>query len=263
MDFLIKQDPIFLAFSATLFCWFMTAAGSAAVFFFKKINVKISGTMLGFASGIMIAASFWSLLSPALDLAEGGAFPAYLVAAIGFTVGALFTLASDAALSHLQSERDIHPDRRKLSLLVGAITIHNIPEGLAVGVAFGALSKTDMTPAALAAAISVAIGIALQNFPEGAAVSIPMRETGVSRKRSFFFGQLSGMAEPISGVIGALLVSFIRPILPFALSFAAGAMIYVTVEELIPESRAGGRYLATLGCVAGFVIMMVMDVALS
>lgn len=262
MDLFLGAHPVVLALFATLFCWLMTALGSASVFFFKNINRTLLSLMLGFSSGIMIAASFWSLLSPALELAESGRIPSYIVAASGFLFGALFTLASDAALSKMHKSKDIHPSRKKLALLMGAITIHNIPEGLAVGVAFGALSD-NMNPAALAAAASVAIGIALQNFPEGAAVSVPARSLGESRRKSFILGQLSGIVEPVAGVTGALLVSFIRPILPFALSFAAGAMIYVVVEELIPESRAESKaYIPTLGTIAGFIIMMVMDTAL-
>lgn len=264
-DFLFSflgGEPILLALFATLFCYFMTALGSASVFFFKNINRTLLSVMLGFSSGIMTAASFWSLLSPALELADGAMMPPYAVAAIGFLAGALFTLASDAALSKIQKSKDGHPNKKKLALLMGAITVHNIPEGLAVGVAFGALGA-DPDPAALAAAASVAIGIALQNFPEGAAVSIPARTLGESRRKSFFLGQISGAAEPVAGVAGALLVSVMRPILPFALSFAAGAMIYVVFKELIPESCEDSRpYIPTLGAVAGFVLMMVMDTAL-
>ncbi len=262
MDILLGSEPILLALFASLFCYFMTALGSASVFFFKKTNDTLLSIMLGFSSGIMTAACFWSLLSPALELAEGGTVPPYIVAASGFLIGALFTLASDAALSKMQKSKDVHPSKKKLALLMGAITVHNIPEGLAVGVAFGALEQ-GADHAALAAAVSVAIGIALQNFPEGAAVSVPARTLGESRRKSFFRGQLSGAVEPVAGVLGAFLVSIMRPILPFALSFAAGAMMYVVVEELIPESHAGSRaYIPTLGAMAGFIIMMVMDTAL-
>ena len=257
----MTQNTVLLALIATLFCYFMTALGSACVFLFKKISPSILSIMLGFSSGIMIAASFWSLLSPALELAENGNPPAYITVAAGFIFGALFTLASDAALKAVQRESDIHPTRRRLTLLVGAITVHSIPEGLAVGVAFGALSENSGA-AAFAAAASVAVGIGLQNFLEGAAVSIPMRQSGVGRARSFFYGQISGIVEPVAGVLGALLVSYISPALPFALSFAAGAMIYVVVEELIPEARRGGSYISTLGCIIGFTLMMVFDVAL-
>lgn len=264
MEFFKDCSPITLALFATIFCWLLTALGAATVFFFGRVNRALLSAMLGFSSGIMIAASFWSLLSPAIELAEKSPLPAYIVATSGFISGALFTLASDAILSKLHFEEDIPKSKKRLLLLVGAITVHNIPEGLAVGVAFGALTNSPMTNVALASAISVAFGIALQNFPEGAAVSIPMREAGASRAKSFFWGQFSGMAEPIAGVIGAFLVSYITPILPYALSFAAGAMIYVVVEELIPEARrSSSKYIATLGCIAGFAVMMILDVALS
>ncbi len=256
-------SPILLALAATLFCWFMTALGSASVFFFKKIDRTLFSLVLGFSSGIMVAASFWSLLSPALELSEGGRIPSYIIVSSGFLVGALFTLASDAALEKMQNASALPPTRKKLTMLMGAITVHNIPEGLAVGVAFGALGE-NMSNGALAAAASVALGIALQNFPEGAAVSIPMREVGVSRGKSFFFGQLSGMVEPIAGVLGALLVGFVSPILPFALAFAAGSMMYVVAKELIPEANGLSRaYLPTLGFLVGFCIMMIMDTALA
>ena len=262
MSSLMELEPTVLALTATFFCWFMTALGSASVFFFKTIHPSLFSVLLGFSSGIMIAASFWSLLSPALEMAKEGGVPSYIIAASGVVFGALFTLASDAALQRFQSSRNSRPSKKRLTLLMGAITVHNIPEGLAVGVAFGALGAHH-SESALVAAFSVAFGIALQNFPEGAAVSLPMREAGVSRRKSFFFGQLSGMVEPVAGFLGALLVSFIKPILPFALSFAAGSMIYVVAEELIPESRESGRaYLPTLGLIVGFCVMMVMDTAL-
>ena len=264
MNLLKDCSPTVLALFATLFCWLLTALGAATVFLFGRVNKALLSAMLGFSSGIMIAASFWSLLSPAIELAKDSFLPAYIVAASGFIFGAFFTLASDAVLSKLHSEKATPKNKKRLFLLAGAITIHNIPEGLAVGVAFGTLANTHITSAAFAAAASVAFGIALQNFPEGAAVSIPMREAGMSRAKSFFWGQFSGMAEPIAGVLGALLVSYITPILPFALSFAAGAMIYVVAEELIPEAKASSsKYIAALGCTAGFTVMMILDVALS
>lgn len=260
----MTQNTVLLALIATLFCYFMTALGSACVFLFKKISPSILSIMLGFSSGIMIAASFWSLLSPALELAENGNPPAYITVAAGFIFGALFTLASDAALKAVQRERDIQPTRRRLTLLVGAITVHNIPEGLAVGVAFGALSGNSGA-AAFAAAASVAVGIGLQNFPEGAAVSLPMRREGHGRFRSFLAGQASALVEPLGGFLGALAVVRMQALLPFALSFAAGAMILVTVHELIPTCSASQQehpYRATMSVLLGFTIMMLLDVAL-
>lgn len=270
MNFLLERSPVLLAFAATLFTWLITVLGASVVFFFKKINKNVLNTMLGFSSGIMIAASFWSLLAPAVEMAEKSSLPAYAVASAGFLFGAFFTLASDLAISKFEGNKSFSKKHKRLSLLIGAITIHNIPEGLAVGVAFGALAGEGMTPLALMSAISVAVGIGLQNFPEGAAVSIPMRAEGFSRGRSFFFGQMSGMVEPIAGVLGALLVTYVKPILPYALSFAAGAMIYVVVQELIPETvrnkeceKHVSEYLASVGCIFGFLLMMLLDVALS
>ncbi len=264
------QNPILLALFATLFTWGMTALGSAMVFFFKSINLRVLNMMLGFASGVMIAASFWSLLAPAIELAEGGRFPPWFVAASGFIGGAAFLFLADRLTPHLHfSSHDdkpegLHTHLRRSVLLVLSITLHNIPEGLAVGVAFGALSGA-ITPETLMPAIAVALGIGIQNFPEGAAVSIPLRREGLSRTKSFLYGQASGIVEPIAGVIGALLVILVRPILPYALAFAAGAMIYVTVEELIPSSQEGDNEstdLATIGAILGFTVMMILDVAL-
>jgi zinc transporter, ZIP family len=226
--------------------------------------------MLGFASGVMIAASFWSLLAPAIELAESGPLPAWFVAASGFLAGALFLWLADRLMPHIHfSSRDgeaegIHSHLKRSILLVLSITIHNIPEGLAVGVAFGALSGT-ITTNALLPAVAVALGIGIQNFPEGAAVSIPLRREGLSRTRSFFYGQASGIVEPIAAVLGAFLVTLARPILPYALAFAAGAMIFVVVEELIPTAQEGDHEstdLATIGAIVGFAVMMILDVAL-
>ncbi|WP_138294646.1 MULTISPECIES: ZIP family metal transporter [unclassified Clostridium] len=266
------DDPVLLALAATTGTWLLTAAGASMVFFFKKIRPHVFNAMLGFAAGVMVAASFWSLLAPALEMAQGRAIPAWMIAAIGFIGGALFLLAADHLLPHIhmgpeggQSQAEGVPSKlRRSILLVFSITLHNIPEGLAVGVAFGAAAN-GMSEVTVLSAMAVAIGIGLQNFPEGAAVSIPLRREGLSRSKSFFYGQASGIVEPIAGVIGAALVSSMQAILPYALAFAAGAMIYVVVEELIPEAQSGDHqstHLATMGCIAGFAIMMMMDVAL-
>lgn len=260
-----------LALTATLGTWFVTALGAAVVIFFKKTNEKAMNLMLGFAAGVMIAASFWSLLQPAIERAEAYLrTPAWLVVSVGFLCGALFMWASDKAVTYTRrrvgaARGDVGERINRIFLLVLSITLHNIPEGLAVGVAFGALHADGFTPEALMGAITIAIGIGLQNFPEGAAVSLPLRREGCSRKKSFFFGQLSGMVEPIAGVIGAVLVVHIRTVLPFALAFAAGAMILVAVHELIPECQQQKKvcpYFATMGIVAGFALMMLLDVAL-
>ena len=272
MQMLVEQ-PILLAFLATLGTWALTALGAAMVFFFKEIKPHVLNMMLGFASGVMIAASFWSLLAPAIEMAElNSSIPAYLVAAIGFLGGAGFLWLADQLLPHihLDSKKGDKPEGvpthlRRSILLVLSITLHNFPEGLAVGVAFGAAAsgQSDIT---VLSALAVAIGIGIQNFPEGAAVSIPLRREGLSRRKSFMYGQASGIVEPFAGVLGALLVTVMQPILPYALAFAAGAMIYVVVEELIPESQQGkdhlGTHLATFGTILGFTVMMILDVAL-
>lgn len=224
--------------------------------------------MLGFAAGVMIAASYWSLLAPAIDMSEGGPVPVWVPALTGFVGGAVFLRIIDAVLPHLHpglamdQAEGFHTSWRRSVLLVLAITIHNIPEGLAVGVAFGA-AALNFNGYTLGAAIALAIGIGIQNFPEGAAVSVPLRREGMSRIKSFWYGQLSGMVEPISGVIGAAAVIIAQPILPYALAFAAGAMIFVVIEELIPESQQGGHTdFATMGAILGFAVMMTLDVAL-
>ena len=260
---------VIMAGLATLGTWFVTALGAAMVVFFKSPNPKGLNTMLGFASGVMIAASFWSLLQPAIQRAEAvSRLPAYVVATAGFLCGALFMWASDKAVTFARRKADIAGGKsnqrlHRIIMLVLSITLHNIPEGLAVGVAFGALQKGCGTEAFMGA-ISVAVGIGLQNFPEGAAVSIPLRREGFSRRKSFLLGQASGMVEPFAGVLGALLVVYIEAILPYALSFAAGAMILVAVHELIPECQqeTGESYLATTGIVLGFAVMMLLDVML-
>ena len=262
---------VWMALFATLGTWLLTALGAATVVFFKTPNPKALNLMLGFASGVMIAASFWSLLQPAIERAElASGLPAYFVATVGFLLGALFMWGSDKVVTFARGRADSTqgmPNERlnRIILLVLSITLHNIPEGLAVGVAFGALQKGGYTPEALMGAITIALGIGLQNFPEGAAVSIPLRREGYSRKRSFLLGQASGMVEPIAGVIGALLVVYVEAVLPYALSFAAGAMILVAVHELIPECQRNQRaqpYFATMGIVFGFALMMLLDVML-
>ena len=270
MEWLSTQNPILLALIATLGTWFLTALGASLVFFFKEINKRVLNTMLGFAAGVMIAASFWSLLAPAIEMAEGRSLPAWLIAAIGFLAGAGFLLLADKLIPHMHLDspngeaEGIPSHLRRSILLVLSITLHNIPEGLAVGVAFGAAAH-GLEGHTLSAALAVAIGIGLQNFPEGAAVSIPLRREGLSRRKSFLYGQASGIVEPIAGVIGAALVIHVQALLPYALAFAAGAMIYVVVEELIPEAQSGNHKstdLATIGCIIGFAVMMILDVAL-
>jgi len=261
-------NPVMQALAATLFTWFVTALGAALVFFFKAINRKVLDGMLGFAAGVMIAASYWSLLAPAIAMAEESSLPAWIPATTGFLLGGLFLYIADKIIPHLhlgfpmdEAEGPKTSWHRSI-LLVLAITLHNIPEGLAVGVAFGALAS-DLPAATLAGAIALAIGIGIQNFPEGAAVSVPLRREGFSRLKSFWYGQASGMVEPIAGVLGAVAVIYIKPVLPYALSFAAGAMIYVVVEELIPESQLQKNTdIATLGAMVGFAVMMTLDVAL-
>jgi len=265
----IEQNPIFQALLATIFTWFMTALGAALVFPFKTINRKIFDGMLGFAAGVMIAASFWSLLAPAIEMAEESSYPPWLMAAGGFISGAVFLFAVDKMLPHLHINFPIEESEgpktswQRSILLVLAITLHNIPEGLAVGVAFGALAA-DLPSATLGGAIALGIGIGIQNFPEGFSVAVPLRREGISRLKCFWYGQLSGVVEPVAGVIGALAVIIMKPLLPFALSFAAGAMIFVVVEELIPESQLDKRNtdIATMGAIFGFSVMMILDVAL-
>jgi ZIP family zinc transporter len=267
-DWFTGLNPVLQALVATLFTWFVTALGAALVFFFKTINRKVLDGMLGFAAGVMIAASYWSLLAPAIEMAEESSLPAWVPATTGFLLGGLFLYIADKIIPHLhlgfpmdEAEGPKTSWHRSI-LLVLAITLHNIPEGLAVGVAFGALAS-DLPSATLAGAIALAIGIGIQNFPEGAAVSVPLRREGFSRLKSFWYGQASGMVEPIAGVLGAAAVIFIKPVLPYALAFAAGAMIYVVVEELIPESQLEKNTdVATIGAMVGFAVMMTLDVAL-
>lgn len=261
-------DPVLQALLATLFTWFVTALGAGLVFVFKTINRKMLDSMLGFAAGVMIAASFWSLLAPAIEMAEEFPLPSWIPATLGFLLGGLFLWLVDRVLPHLhlgfpmEEAEGIKTSWRRSTLLVLAITLHNIPEGLAVGVAFGALGA-GLPSATLAGAVALALGIGIQNFPEGTAVAVPLRREGMSRLKSFWYGQLSGVVEPIAGVLGAAAVILMRPILPYALAFAAGAMIYVVVEELIPESQLQkNTHAATIGAMLGFAVMMTLDVAL-
>jgi len=268
MEKLLEYNPVLLALLATLFTWGLTALGSSMVFFFKSINKKVLNSMLGFAAGVMIAASFWSLLNPAIQMSEERGMTPWVPAVVGFLAGGAFLYLVDRLLPHLHmglsmdKAEGIKTGWQRSVLLILAITLHNIPEGLAVGVAFGALANNPDS-GVLAGAIALAIGIGLQNFPEGAAVSIPLRREGFSRLKAFHYGQLSGIVEPIAGVLGAYLILVINPVLPYALSFAAGAMIFVVVEELIPESQTGNETdLSTIGALLGFVTMMMLDVAL-
>ena len=270
-----QSSPIMQAFYAGLFTWILTAIGASLVFFFKRSNRKILDAALGFTGGVMIAASFWSLLSPAISSVETQQelgitnLPIWFAPAIGFLFGALFIYFLDKKIPHLHLFKKIEEaegpktDLKKTELLVIAIAIHNIPEGLAVGVAFGALSYGLDIGITLGGAIALAIGMGLQNAPEGFAVSMPMRRAGFSRFKSWQWGQLSAIVEPIFAVIGAAVVIAVYPILPYALAFAAGAMIFIVVEEVIPESQSGGNAdIATMGLIAGFIVMMCLDVAL-
>ncbi|MBP1753194.1 MAG: zinc/iron permease [Geobacteraceae bacterium] len=268
-DFIQQFNPVTQALIATLFTWGVTAAGAALVFFTKSVNQKFMDSMLGLAAGVMIAASFWSLLAPGLEMAEQLGQTPWLTAVIGFMGGGLFMRLIDKFLPHLHPALDIRQSEgiktswQRSTLLVLAITLHNIPEGLAVGVAFGAVAA-DLPSATMGSALALAIGIGIQNFPEGTAVSMPLRREGMGSGKSFFLGQASGMVEPIAGVIGALFVLKIQNILPYALCFAAGAMIFVVVEELIPESQRNYSNidLVTIATMSGFSIMMILDVAL-
>jgi ZIP family zinc transporter len=266
----LDLHPVMQGLLATTFTWLLTAAGASLVFFFKDMSRKWMDIMLGFTGGVMIAASFWSLLAPAIEMASDtyGESWAWIPAAVGFTVGALFLFLLDKVLPHLhlnnplQEAEGPRSDWNRTLLLVMAITLHNIPEGLAVGVAFGAVAQ-GLPHADLGAAVALAIGIGLQNFPEGLAVAMPLRRNGLSARKSFFWGQLSAVVEPLAGALGAAAVMIAQPILPYALAFAAGAMMFVVVEEVIPETQKD-KYadFATLGLISGFVVMMILDVAL-
>ena len=264
----IGLNPILQAIVATSFTWFITMLGAATVLVAKNISRKVLDTMLGFASGVMIAASYWSLLDPAVKMSEGTGVPSWFPAAVGFMLGGVFLLATDKILPHLHLEfsmdeaEGIKTSWQRSTLLVLAVTLHHIPEGLAVGIAFGSLA-TSTSSASLTGAVALAAGIAIQNFPEGLAVAMSLRREGLSRLKSFWYGQFSGLVEPVAGVIGAVVVVLSQAILPYALGFAAGAMIYVVVEELIPESQRGcNTDLATMGAMLGFTVMMILEVAL-
>ena len=260
MDKLNNMSPILLAFLATLFTWFITALGSAIVFFFKKINKTILDCMLSIAAGVMIAASFWSLLSPSIEMAENLGLNKIIMPTLGFISGGLLLLITDKIFQ--KKNKDISSQKKRSLMLISSITLHNIPEGLAVGVAFGSVMY-NLEGATILSALGLALGIGIQNFPEGTAVSVPLRCEGLSRTKAFFLGQLSGVVEPIAGVIGALLVLKVRLVLPFLLAFAAGAMIYVVAEELIPESQTNRhKSLISICTLIGFAIMMVLDVSL-
>jgi zinc transporter, ZIP family len=269
IDYVMQQNPIMQALLATMFTWGVTAAGAALVFFTKTVNPRVMDSMLGFAAGVMIAASFWSLLAPGIEMATQLGYIPWLTAAIGFLAGGVFMRLTDLLLPHLHlsepsgESEGIKTSWQRSTLLVLAITLHNIPEGLAVGVAFGAVAA-NLPSATIGGAIALAIGIGLQNFPEGAAVSLPLRREGMGRRKSFFMGQASGVVEPIAGVAGALFVIHLQGILPYALCFAAGAMIFVVVEELVPESQRNHRNvdLVTMATMVGFAVMMILDVAL-
>lgn len=266
IHFFESIDPILAAFLATTFTWGLTAFGASFVFFFKSMNRVVLDGMLGFTGGVMVAASFWSLLAPAIEMSAGDGFVKVIPAAVGFALGALFIFGLDKVLPHMhinfKETEGIKSPWQRTTLLVLAITLHNIPEGLAVGVLFGGVAA-GIPEASIAGAVTLAIGIGIQNFPEGIAVSMPLRRMGMSRRKSFMYGQSSAIVEPIFGVIGAVAVTFFTPILPYALAFAAGAMIFVVVEEVIPETQQDKNTdIATLGFIGGFIVMMILDVAL-
>jgi ZIP family zinc transporter len=266
LEYFESIDPILAAFYATLFTWGMTALGAAFVFFMKTMHRTLLDGMLGFTGGVMIAASYWSLLAPAIEMSTGEGVMKIFPVAVGFILGALFLFSLDKVLPHLhinfKNAEGVKTPWQRTTLLTLAITLHNIPEGLAVGVLFGGVAA-GIPEATIAGALTLAIGIGLQNFPEGIAVAMPLRRMGLSRKKSFMYGQASALVEPVFGVLGAVAVSFFTPILPYALAFAAAAMIYVVIEEVVPETQQSGNTdIATLGFVLGFVVMMSLDVLL-
>lgn len=265
MEWFIGLNPVFQGLLATIFTWTVTACGALLVCFFKEINRKLLDGMLGFGAGVMIAASFWSLLGPAIDLCEELGYNSWFITGSGFILGGLFVIIADRFLDKLTEngnyQRLKNKSFKRSILLVAAITLHNIPEGMAVGVAFGG-AAAGIPGATVIAAILLAVGIGLQNFPEGAAVSLPLRREGYSRAKSFFYGQLSGIVEPVAGVLGVIAAITMRSMLPFLLSFSAGAMISVVSSELIPESAKANKNLAALGVTVGFAVMMLLDVAL-
>lgn len=268
IEFLAQLHPVVQASLAGLFTWGMTAIGAAAIFLTKEVNRAVLDAMLGFAAGVMIAASYWSLLSPAIEMSqERGVWP-WFPAAFGFLLGGAFLRSVDYFMPHLHlglpidKAEGMKTSFRRTTLLILAVTLHNIPEGLAVGVAIGA-AAAGLPSATLPAALALAFGIGIQNMPEGLAISAPLRREGLSVRKSFMYGQLSGIVELFAGILGAAVVLWIRPVLPYALAFAAGAMIYVVVEEVIPESQQGeSTDISTMGVMLGFTIMMILDVAL-
>ena len=267
-DFFNELSPVLQALIAAIFTWGVTMLGASIVFFFKEVKKGIMDALLGFSAGVMIAASFWSLLSPAIDMANSMKMISWLVVFLGFFSGGLLLFLGDKLYDFLQNRNKKRITASKSSkikrclMLVFSITLHNIPEGLVVGVAFGSLAYS-LEGSTLASSLTLALGIGLQNFPEGSAVSLPLRREGMSRKKAFFYGQLSGVVEPIAAVVGAILVLHIQSLLPFLLAFAAGAMIYVVVEELIPESQSNQKKdLMALFTLIGFSVMMILDVAL-
>lgn len=266
ITFFQSTDPVLGALYATLFTWGLTALGASLVFFVKSMNRAVLDGLLGFTGGVMVAASFWSLLAPGIEMSAGEGFVKVMPAAVGFGLGALFIFGLDKVMPHIhinfKESEGIKTPWHKTTLLVLAITLHNIPEGLAVGVLFGGVAA-GIPEASITGAVALAIGIGIQNFPEGIAVSMPLRRQGVSRFKSFWYGQLSAIVEPFAAVVGAVAVTFFTPLLPYALAFAAGAMIFVVVEEVIPETQQD-RYtdIATLGFILGFIVMMTLDVAL-
>ena len=266
IQFFESIDPVLGALYASLFTWGITALGASTVFFVKTMNRAVLDGLLGFTGGVMVAASFWSLLAPGIEMSPGTGFVKVIPSIIGFGLGALFIFGLDKILPHVhinfKKSEGIKTPWRRTTLMVMAITLHNIPEGLAVGVLFGGVAA-GIPEASIAGALTLAIGIGIQNFPEGIAVSMPMRRQGVSRLKCFWYGQLSAIVEPIAAVIGAVAVTFFTPILPYALAFAAGAMIFVVVEEVIPETQQD-KYtdIATLGFIGGFIVMMTLDVGL-
>lgn len=270
MEWFESLSPVLQGLLATLFTWSITALGAALVFFFKNFDKKVLNTMLGFGAGVMIAASFWSLLNPAIELSEELGYTGFFIPSIGFFLGGVFLIFADKLMDTYSYGVVVDKNNENISkatkykksiLLVLAVTLHNIPEGLAVGVAFGGVAA-GIPGTSIVAALTLALGIGLQNFPEGAAVSLPLRGEGLSRTKSFLYGQASGLVEPMAGVIGVIAALAVRSLLPFLLSFSAGAMIAVVGAELLPEASLENKKLTTLGLVLGFIIMMVLDVAL-
>lgn len=267
LSYFSSINPITAAFYATIFTWLLTAAGASLVYVIPSMNRAVLDGMLGFTGGVMVAASFWSLLAPAIEMSGGTGFTKVIPAIVGFVTGALFLFVIDKFLPHLhinfKETEGVKSPLQRTTLLVLAITLHNIPEGLAVGVLFGGVAA-GLPEASIGGAVALAMGIGLQNFPEGLAVAMPLRRMGMSKTKSFLYGQASAIVEPLAGVLGAWAVLFFTPILPYALAFAAGAMIFVVVEEVIPETQLDKHTdIATLGFIGGFVVMMALDVGLS